>query len=100
MAEFSVTLEQLKSIKEQLAEQNALFRNQISGLADTANSISGMWEGEAKEKFMSEFANDQVKMNTFYDAINAYIQALESIIANYVNAENINVETATTRTYH
>ncbi|MBR3172036.1 MAG: WXG100 family type VII secretion target [Lachnospiraceae bacterium] len=100
MAEFSVTLEQLKSIKEQLAEQNALFKNQISGLADTASSLSGMWEGEAKEKFMSEFANDQAKMNAFYDAINSYIQALEAIIANYVNAENINVDTATTRTYH
>lgn len=100
MAEFSVTLEQLRSIKDQLAEQNALFRNQISGLADTANALNGMWEGEAKDKFMSEFANDQVKMTAFYDAINTYVQALETIIANYVNAENINVETATTRTYH
>jgi len=100
MAEFSVTLEQLRSIKDQLAEQNALFRNQISGLADTANTLNGMWEGEAKDKFMSEFANDQVKMTAFYDAINTYVQALETIIANYVSAENINVETATTRTYH
>ena len=100
MAEFNVTISELVSKANTLNELNQTFKGQVGTMIDLEAGLSGMWEGEAKEKFMSEFANDQVKMNTFYDAINAYIQALESIIANYVNAENINVETATTRTYH
>ena len=99
MAEFSVTLEQLKSIKEQLAEQNALFKSQISGLADTANSLSGMWEGEAKKGFHTAFTNDMTQLRNFYNAIIGYVNALRQAMAKYAEAENKNIELASTRKY-
>ena len=41
-----------------------------------------------------------VQLRNFYNAIIAYINALRQTIANYVEAENKNIEIASTRKYH
>lgn len=99
MAEFSVTIEQLNSIKEQLRELNAQFNTEREQLSETAATLNGMWEGEAKEKFTAEIAKDQVQMQNFYNAVLAYVNTLEEIIQRYITAENTNLETVTTRVY-
>ncbi len=99
MSDFSVTIDQLRIIKEQLSELNAQFMTQKNQLSETAASLNGMWEGEAKDKFTTEIARDQVQMQNFYNAVAQYVTTLEQIIAKYLEAEARNLETATTRIY-
>lgn len=99
MAEFNVTIDQLKNVADQLQQLNAQFRSQKERLAETNGTLNTMWEGEAKQKFQSAFQSDQVQMQNFYNAIVAYVNALNAIIANYINAENTAIDISTTRSY-
>ncbi len=99
MSDFSVTIDQLRVISEQLSEMNAQFNAQRNQLAETAASLNGMWEGEAKERFSAEVARDQIQMQNFYNAIAQYVNALNQIIAKYLEAETRNLDTASTRVY-
>jgi WXG100 family type VII secretion target len=99
MAEFSVTIDQLKNVKDQLQEFNNTFNNQKKELAETGASLNTMWEGEAKDKFTEEFNRDQIQMGNFYNAIANYVTVLGNIIAQYEKAEMSNLDIATTRKY-
>lgn len=99
MADFSVTIEQLKGVIDKLNDLNTQFNNEREKLAETAASLNGMWEGEAKDKFTAEIAKDQIQMQNFHNAIGQYIIALGEILNRYIEAEARNYETASTRTY-
>ena len=55
MAEFNVTLEQLKSIAEQLDQKNQQFKSQADGLNETFAALNTMWEGDARTDYQTEF---------------------------------------------
>lgn len=99
MSEFSVTIDQLRVIKEQLSELNTQLNTQRNQLSETAATLNGMWEGEAKDRFSAEVARDQIQMQNFYNAVSQYVNVLEQIIAKYLEAEARNLETASTRNY-
>ncbi|MBR4763838.1 MAG: WXG100 family type VII secretion target [Lachnospiraceae bacterium] len=99
MAEFNVTLEQLKSIAEQLEQKNQQFKSQADGLNETFAALNTMWEGDAKTDYQTEFQKDQVQMQNFYNNICCYVNALNMIITAYQEAENKNIELAVTRIY-
>lgn len=99
MAEFNVTLEQLKSIAEQLDQKNQQFKSQADGLNETFAALNTMWEGDAKTDYQTEFQKDQAQMQNFYNNICCYINALNMIITAYQEAENKNIELAVTRIY-
>ena len=63
------------------------FKSQVENLTQTEGTLNGMWEGEAKETFHSEFQNNMQK----------YVTALQEIVQEYVKAENANLSTASTR---
>ena len=97
MADFSVTVDQLKNIKEQLSQLNAQFNSQKGKLAETGASLNSMWEGEAKTKFSEELNKDQIQMGNFYNAVANYVTTLGNIITKYEQAEMRSLEIATTR---
>ena len=99
MAEFSVTISQLQSKAEELEQLNHTFDSMVKNLQETEAALGNMWEGEAKNGFHTAFTNDMTQLRNFYNAIIAYINALRQAIAKYIEAENKNVETASTRKY-
>ena len=99
MAEFSVTLSELKSKADELQSLNQLFNTEVGNLEDTEGALHGMWEGEAKETFHAEFTKDVTQMHNFYNAIQMYVQALFTIIQQYEQAEAQNVDVAASRNY-
>lgn len=73
------------------------FKSQVENLTQTEGTLNGMWEGEAKETFHSEFQKDIVKMQQFHNNMQKYVTALQEIVQEYVKAENANLSTASTR---
>lgn len=98
MAAIQVTSQQLRDKAAELRNQNNTVRNQIENLRSQENSLSGMWEGEARDSFRSAFSTDIAKMTEFCAAIDQYAGALETIAAKYDEAETKNVALANART--
>lgn len=99
MAGFTVTFQQLKTQAENLNQLNESFHSNVNELESMEVQLTGMWEGAAKDAFHNAFNNDKIQMDNFHNAITAYVQRLLEIAAKYLEAENINVETAMTRKY-
>lgn len=99
MADFRVSINDLKTKVDSLRQLNSQFKSQVSDLESTEASLNGMWEGQARETFHQAFNSDKVQMNNFYNAIEVYAQRLEAIAAKYAKAEAESVEIASQRSY-
>ncbi len=99
MAAFMVTSSELKSKANELRNLNAQFKSQVGNLESQEGSLVSMWEGEARDAFDMAFKNDKTQMDNFYNLIEQYCAALETIAAKYEAAEARNLSTAQTRTY-
>ena len=99
MSFIQVTAEELKNRASQLQGLNMKFQAEIENLMNCQNNLSSMWEGEAKDAFYQAFMRDKGSMDNFKDAINGYIQALNTIAARYEEAEKRNLSTASSRTF-
>ena len=95
-----VTTSQLITKANELKELNARFHEQIVALEGQEESLRGMWEGEANDAFHAAFTSDKVQMTNFYNAIEMYVARLNEIAAKYQQAEQVNQEIATNRSYH
>lgn len=99
MAAFEVTSRELKAKANELRDLNGQFKTQAGNLETQEGSLVSMWEGEARNAFDSAFKQDKGQMDNFYNLIEQYCVALESIAAKYDMAEAQNVSTAQSRTY-
>lgn len=99
MAEFMVTASNLISKAEDLQSLNSSFKSQVEKLSSDEQSLSGMWEGDARNAFHNAFEHDKTEMYEFYNAIVTYVNALNEIAQKYAQAEVTNVEIANTRKY-
>ena len=99
MPEIQVTTAQLRAKAEELSAQNAQLKAQIERLEETELSVSAMWEGEANAAFHAAFQRDKVQFTNFYNAIQQYIQVLQSVAARYAQAESQNIDIVNTRTH-
>lgn len=98
MAEFQVTASTLKQKAEELSTLNNNFAKKVEELMASEKSLSGMWEGQAKETFENAFNTDAGKMNQFKAAVDEYYSRLLTIVSQYEQAESKNVSVGTTRT--
>lgn len=99
MALIRVTATQVRASANSLRELNQQFNNQVQNLQASEESLNGMWDGQANDAFHAAFTNDKEYMTQFYNLINKYCEALDSIATEYENAENINLDTATKRSF-
>ncbi len=99
MAQFRVSVSELRAKAEALRSLNAQFKSEVSDLESQEQALCGMWEGDAKNSFDQAFKSDKVQMDNFYNAIEVYVQRLESAAAKYEQAESMNTEIAQTRNY-
>ena len=99
MALIRVTASQVRSTANSLRELNQQFNSQVQNLQASEESLNGMWDGQANDAFHAAFMSDKEYMTQFYNLINKYCEALDSIATEYENAENINLDTATRRSF-
>lgn len=99
MALIQVTASQLKTKANELRSLNGQFKSQVGNLESQEAALASMWEGEAKNAFHTAFNNDKVQMDNFYNLIEKYCQALETIAQKYEQAEAQNLQTASNRSY-
>lgn len=91
MAAFQVSTSQLRAKAGELRELNAQFKTQVGNLETQKTALGSKWEGEAKATFDAAFESDKAKMDAFYQLIERYCVALESMAMEYEKAEQKNV---------
>lgn len=96
-SEFTVTSTMLRSKKDELKQMNRTFADNAQALEATVRTLDGSWEGETHDAFYAAFQTDKGKMDLFKSTVEAYVQALESIIARYEAAEQSNTAIAARR---
>lgn len=99
MALIRVTASQVRNSAESLRGLNQQFNTQVQNLQTAEESLNGMWDGQANDAFHAAFLSDKEYMTQFYNLINKYCEALDNIAAEYENAENINLDTASRRSF-
>ena len=97
MAEFSVSITQLRAKADEFEGLNKTFFNLVDELKATEEVLAGQWDGEAKEAFRTQFKNDMIQLNNFYNAIAQYVNALNEISNIYATKENAAIDIAHTR---
>ncbi len=99
MAQFSVSAAQLRAKADELSNLNSSYKTTVSELESSEGTLMGMWDGEAKDRFHTEFNKDKSQMTAFSALIDKYVAALLEIAAKYEKAEAQALELASTRTY-
>lgn len=99
MSELLVKTNELRKAAESLQQLNTQFKNKTEDLNSKETELRGMWEGQANDAFHSAFQRDKSQWDVFYNTIIEYVNALNQIAARHDQAESINTQTATTRTY-
>ncbi|MCD7981728.1 MAG: WXG100 family type VII secretion target [Clostridiales bacterium] len=99
MATFQVTASEMQSTITQLQSDNQEFLSRVQELSEQQQELAAMWTGDANTAFNNAFNTDAAKWTEFYNLINQYIEALNSILGIYTNAESANTDTAVNRTY-
>ena len=99
MALIRVTAAQLKAKADELTGLNTSLKTNVKDLESCEQNLASMWEGQAKDAFHQAFHNDKVQMGNFSMLIEKYVSVLLNIAAKYEQAEGMNTETASTRSY-
>lgn len=99
MAKFQVTTAELKAAIADLQEKNGTFKNKVSELEQSQQALRAQWQGDANTAFNTAFKNDKAQWTTFSTLIDQYIQALQTILQTYEQAEATNTSTASNRSY-
>ena len=99
MAKFQVTTAELKAAIADLQEKNGTFKNKVSELEQSQQALRAQWQGDANTSFNTAFENDKAQWTTFSTLIDQYIQALQTILQTYEQAEATNTSTASNRSY-
>ena len=99
MAKFQVTTAELKAAIADLQEKNGTFKNKDSELEQSQQALRAQWQGDANTAFNTAFENDKAQWTTFSTLIDQYIQALQTILQTYEQAEATNTSTASNRSY-
>ena len=99
MAKFQVTTAELKAAIADLQEKNGTFKNKVSELEQSQQALRAQWQSDANTAFNTAFENDKAQWTTFSTLIDQYIQALQTILQTYEQAEATNTSTASNRSY-
>lgn len=99
MAKFQVTTAELKAAIADLQEKNSTFLTKVSELEQAQQTLKAQWQGDANTAFNTAFEIDKAKWTDFSKLISQYIQALQTIMQTYEQAEETNKATATNRSY-
>lgn len=97
MAEIKVTSKVLRDKAQELQNYNKQFREEVNKMVGYRTKLDNMWDGEARTAFDKAFDTDRAKWDTFASNIDDYVQKMIQTAETYENAEQNNLQTATTR---
>lgn len=95
----TVTGGELRSAIADLTEKNEQFRTKVGELETLQQELASQWQGDANTAFNNAFQSDKGQWSAFQVLVSQYIQALETILKIYEQAEETNRATASNRTY-
>ena len=75
------------------------LQNKVNELEQSQQALRAQWQGDANTAFNTAFENDKAQWTTFSTLIDQYIQALQTILQTYEQAEATNTSTASNRSY-
>ncbi len=99
MATIRVSANELRVRAEQLHSENASLSSKIEEFEAAAQALAAQWEGEARDAFVNACNMDKEQMDNFSAVIEAFYQALLEIAKKYEEAEDANLNIATSRSY-
>ena len=99
MAQFGVDLQKLEQCLSDLKSDHKQFDAEVENLRTSERTLSGKWEGDAKEAFEKAFNSDAKYMDDFGRLLTEYENALDTVIKAYRNAESTNIATGNLRTF-
>lgn len=99
MSKYTVTISDMQAAINELQSNNSEFRARVNELGAKQQELAGQWQGDANTAFNNAFMNDKGQWDNFAMLIDQYIEVLSQIMKTYINAEEMNVSTAQTRTY-
>ena len=99
MADFRVSTNEVKQRVDELRELNKAFKSAVDNLEGQEQTLVSMWEGSARDTFHNAFVSDIGQMGSFYNTIEAFASVLMTIVNNYIQTENMNIEIASERNY-
>ena len=94
MAAFEVDTRLVQQTASELRQMNSKFQKQVNDLEASKRSLDSKWDGEATEAFNRAFMD----MTQFFNVIQQYCQALETIVREYNDAERRTSQIARERT--
>ena len=83
MAAFEVDTRLVQQTASELRQMNSKFQKQVNDLEASKRSLDSKWDGEANEAFNRAFMEDKGYMTQFFNVIQQYCQALETIVLPY-----------------
>lgn len=84
---FRVNPQELAKQAQALQELNERFKSEVQIMTEKEESLSSMWEGEARNAFHNAYATDVEKFQNFYNGIARFVQALADAAQEYAKAE-------------
>jgi uncharacterized protein YukE len=91
MSAFKVQPQQVKDWMSELEGLRGRFENIVTKLESEGNLCACMWEGPANEEFKKWFRSDVSAMRAYNFNVQAYVTALQEILATYKTHEQANV---------
>ncbi len=86
-----ISLAELESKKEALSSHNQVLASQLEHLEAQIRSLDADWEGNAADAYRARSQRDIANMRRMVTAVNSYVRALDTIIAQYQVAERKNI---------
>ena len=99
MPKFTLTASEMQNAINELTSANSEFKSRVNELEGAQQNLAGMWQGDANTAFNNAFQSDKAKWSEFAGLVDKYVEALNSILKIYQNAESANTDTAKTRAY-
>ena len=99
MAQFTVDVAKLRTALSDLQKDHKDFNSEVDDLKKSEKTLSGKWEGDAKEAFEKAFLEDAKYMDDFSSLLTKYEETLQKMIEAYEAAARENVRTGSTRSF-
>ena len=85
--EFHVVKSELPQAARELKSELARFEEAFRASRQSADALCGMWEGDAKDAFQAEQANNNRLFEQLIHSVEDYIKALETAGREYQNTD-------------
>ncbi len=99
MATIRVSANELRARAEELNDLNATLKTMVEEFDSASQALAAQWEGEARDVFVNACTMDKEQMYNFMTVINEFYQALLNVAKMYEEAEERNLDIASSRSY-